>query len=99
MGGGRRSGPEGRGLIRLYSTLRGDAFLLRFALLFLYYILLLGGLVPRDLRTAHCRGRRIPFVVVDRPRAGYRLISFLSFLGRISLGDAWRCLLNKIKIK
>jgi len=25
---------------------------------------------PRDLRTAHRGGRRIPFVVADRPRAG-----------------------------
>jgi hypothetical protein len=33
-----------------------------------------GGLVPRDLRTAHCRGRRIFYVAVDRPRAGYRIV-------------------------
>jgi hypothetical protein len=41
-----------------------------------------------DLRTAHCRGRRVSYVVIDRPRAGYWSF-LLSFLGRISLGDGW----------
>jgi hypothetical protein len=45
-----------------------------FVLSFVYFSFLspsCKGLALRDLRTAHCRGKRIPFVVVDRPRAGY----------------------------
>jgi hypothetical protein len=52
-----------------------------------------GDSYPRDLRTAHCRGRRISLVVIDRPMAGY-WSSPLSFLGRIFLGNGWHCLEN-----
>jgi hypothetical protein len=64
---------------------------------FLLHTLLLGGLAPRDLRTAHCRGRRISYFAVERPRAGYRFISFVFPRPHIPWG--WMTLsreLNKI---
>jgi hypothetical protein len=43
------------------------------------------GLEPRDMRTAHRRGRRISeVVVVDRPREGY-WTSPLFFRGRLTV--------------
>jgi hypothetical protein len=99
MGNGGLYSPQGRGLTILYSTPRGDDFvgvvlLLCLSLLLCFSFSTLsckGGSHPGDLRTAHRRGQRISYVVIDRPRAGYRIVSFVSFLGRISLGDGWHC--------
>jgi hypothetical protein len=58
-----------------------------------------GGLVPRDLQTAYCRGRRISVVVVDWPRASYRFISFVVLRPHTTLGwMAYSRESNKIKI-
>jgi hypothetical protein len=90
--GGTAQRGEGKSL---YSISRGDdcgCGVRLFCFTFSCYFLLLGGLAPRDLRTAHCRGRRIPFLCRGRPTEGRLQVSFpLSFLGRISLRDGWRC--------
>jgi len=58
-GGGRRDSPQGRRL-NCHTVL-----------LFLFLIKFVSGYsCPRDLRTAHCGGRRISFVVTVQPRAG-----------------------------
>jgi hypothetical protein len=43
----------------------------------LFFYLCMGYSCPRDLRTVHCGGRRVSFVVADWPRAGSRLSLFV----------------------
>jgi hypothetical protein len=101
VGDAREGSPEGRGLIS-YSTSWGDdvgcvvAVVAVFAFTSPSHSLLYGELAPRDLRTAHRRGRWISYAAVDSPRATTGS-SPLFFLGRISLRDGWRCHENKIK--
>jgi hypothetical protein len=90
MGDGRRSSREGRGLIRLYSTPRGDEFVavcFCFALPHpsLLHSLVRGARTPRLAHSVPPRAR-ISLVVVDRPRAGYRFISFVFPRPHIPLG-------------
>jgi hypothetical protein len=97
VGDGRKSSPEGRRLTPCIPPQGVTLFGACCACLYLSFShSFVRGLVPRDLRTAHRRGWRICYVVVDLPRAA-TVLSPLSFLGRISLWDQWRCLENKIK--
>jgi hypothetical protein len=55
-----------------------------------------GARTPRLAHSALPRADDFFSVVVSRPRAGGWAFP-LYFLGRISLGDGWRCRVNKIK--
>jgi len=64
--------------VSLRATARGTncfSLLLRLFFFFSLFVFVRGYSCPRDLRTAHRGGRRIPFVVAARPRGG----SWVSF--------------------
>jgi hypothetical protein len=94
MGGGGRDSPAGRGLSALVVAFFAlFCFLSHCFLLFLPSLLCKWSSHPETCAQRNAEDGGFPLTwLTDRwPRTGPFL---LSFLGRISLGDGWHCLVN-----